>query len=251
MAVAAVALAVPLLFGMGGEPAADAGDSATVTTPEPDADGTPAAPALTPTVTLRFDGNQSLPDTADTGQPLGVVDNGRNTTGLGVVDGRLTHGDPTGANAAGYLEAALPGQVQVIGAEAVFSEDSGSIALISWQSSIADARGGATPDPIPNGGIHFVADAESWHLGVWDGVAGTEDILIQRDLGEVRADGVTPYRFEVTRQGDKVWVTTPDGTAGPFTDPRIADWSGPWACWELYEFEPGMNPAAFTNVWAG
>ena len=183
------------------------------------------------------------------GTPLAVYDNGNNVSGLRVVDGQLTHGAPTTRNAAGYLEARITAPVTLIGAMAAFhSENSGDIALTSWSDSLVAAANRKPPGPIPNGGIHFVASNEEWHFGVWDSEAHTEQVLLNGPLA-LAADG-TKYLFEVAREGDTVTVRLPDGATHTITDPRIGTWTGPWPCWELYEYDAERVPATFASVWA-
>jgi len=191
------------------------------------------------------------PTKAATGQTYSIVETGLNTSGMTVSGGLLRHGAPTARNGASYLEARLPGDVQRIGADAVFSKNSAFIALVVWQTSLAEARNKTAPGPIPRAGIHFVAGPHGWHLGIYTGKG--EDILKTVNFpSALVADGQTAHTFEVTRKGDEAWVTAPDGTVtGPITDPRISDWAGRWPCWELYEFTPDMKPAAFAKIWAG
>jgi hypothetical protein len=173
-----------------------------------------------------------------------------NETGMHVADGVLVHGKPTADAGASYLEAQLPDDVQRLGADVVFNGDKpGSIALVAWQKSIYDER--AAGRPIPNSGLHFVADPNGWHLGIYHD--GREDVLERNNFQQVlETDGQTGYRFEVYRKGRSAWVVDPDGViTGPIRDKRIADWAGPWASWELYEFSGDLTPAAFAKVWAG
>jgi hypothetical protein len=183
------------------------------------------------------------------GTPLAVYDNGANASGLAAVDGELTHGAPTGANADGYLEARMSAPVTRIGAIVAFhSENSGAVGLASFADSVVAARTKGSPDPIPNGGIHFAATNKDWRFGVWDSAANSERVLLSGVL-RLPADG-TEHAFEVARYGDTVTVRLPDGTMQATRDPRIAEWSGPWACWELYEYDPRRVPATITSVWA-
>ena len=183
------------------------------------------------------------------GTPLSVLDTGRNVSGLAVVNSELTHGAPTESNAAGYLEARIDAPVSRIGAVAEFhSENSGAIGLVSWSESIAEDSGEGVRDQLPNGGILFAATNRQWHLGVWDSAAKTQHVLLHGTLA-LPADG-TGHAFEVIRYGDTVTIRLPDGTMQATADPRIAQWTGPWANWELYEFNVGQAPATLGAVWA-
>lgn len=182
------------------------------------------------------------------GTALAVLDNGRNTAGLGVVDNAVTHGAPTGSNAAGYLEARMPGPVSRIGAVAKFrSENSGAIGLVISSESMAAPGGKGIADRLPNG-ILFAATNTAWHLGIWDSAANSEQVLLDGTLALSAVDA--GVGFEVVRYGDTITVRLPDGTMRATADARIAEWSGPWASWELYEFDAGRVPAALTAIWA-
>jgi hypothetical protein len=193
----------------------------------------------------------SLPNLRMTndGTPLAILDTGRNASGLAVVNSELTHGAPTGSNAAGYLQARIDAPVSRIGAVAEFhSENSGAIGLVSASDSIADASGKGLRHTLPNAGLHFAATNKAWDFGVWDSAAKTVRVLLHGTLA-LPADG-TGYAFEVVRYGDTVTVRLPDGTMQATEDWRIAQWTGPWAIWELYEFDAGQVPATVTAVWA-
>jgi hypothetical protein len=183
------------------------------------------------------------------GTSLDVIENGRNASGLAVADSALTHGAPTGANAAGYLEARMSGPVNRVGAVAEFhSANSGSIGLVSSSESIAAANGNGIHDRLPNIGLLFAATSTGWNFGLWDAAAKTQQVLMYGSLA-LPADG-SGQAFEVTRHGDTVTIRLPDGTMHATADPRIADWSGPWVAWELYEQDVGRVPATLTAVWA-
>jgi hypothetical protein len=193
-------------------------------------------------------GLPSLATTND-GTRLGVYDNGGNTAGLSVVDSQLIHGAPFTPNAAGYLEARLPVPVRRIGAIASFHSGlPGAIGLLSWANSLVASRANGPSGPLPNGSMHFTATNTNWIFSVWDAAKNTTDTLLRGPLS-LAADG-TEYTFEVVRDRDTVTVRLPDGTAQSVTDPRIAQWAGPWACWELYEFDATRTPATIDAIWA-
>jgi hypothetical protein len=183
------------------------------------------------------------------GTPLAVYNNGGNTAGLAAVDSQLSHGAAKFPNAAGYLEARMAAPVTRIGAIASFhSVNSGAVGLLSWANSLVAARGKGSPGPLPNGGMHFTASNAEWILSIWDSAANTTDTLLEGPLS-LAADG-TEYAFEVVRDGDTVTVRLPDGATQSTKDPRIAKWSGPWACWELYEADEMRVPATIAAIWA-
>ena len=181
---------------------------------------------------------------------LAVVDTGKNASGMAVAGARLTHGTPSGEQAAGYVEQGIGKPVQKIGAEVIFSGSSpGQLALVAWESSLDVARN-VQNGPVPNGGIHFVAGPKQWHLGVF--VSGKGERILRSGPLSLPSDGVTVNRFEILRNGADVFITFPNGfTLGPITDPDIATWTGEWATWELYEQDAAYTPAAIISAWAG
>lgn len=198
---------------------------------------------------LFFDFESPRLDWTNDGTPLQVVDNGRNASGLAVVGSELTHGAPTGLNAAGYLEAQMPSPVSRIGVVAQFrSANSGAVGLVSSSESIAAANRNGVHDRLPNSGVVFAATNTGWNFGVWDAVTNTQQVLLYGNL-TLPMDG-TGQAFEVIRRGDTVTIRLPDGTMHAAADPRIADWSGSWAAWELYEQDVERVPATLSAVWA-
>jgi hypothetical protein len=187
--------------------------------------------------------------TTKDGTPLAVYDNGGNATGLAVVNSQLTHGAPLIPNAAGYLEAGMAAPVTRIGAIVSFhGANSGAVGLLSWANSLVASRGAGFAGPLPNGGMHFAVSNTKWIFSVWDSAADTTDTLLDRPLA-LATDG-TEYAFELVRDGDTVTVRLPDGTTQSTEDPRIGQWSGTWACWELYEADETRVPATIAAIWA-
>jgi hypothetical protein len=187
--------------------------------------------------------------TSNDGTRLAVYDNGGNKSGLAVVDSRLTHGAPFTPNAAGYLEARLPVPVTRIGAVVSFhSAHPGAIGLLSWANSLVASRKNGPSSPLPNGSMHFAATNTDWIFSIWDAAKNTTDTLLRGQLA-LAADG-TKYAFELVRDADTVTVRLPDGTTQSTKDPRIAQWAGAWACWELYEPDATRVPAGIEAIWA-
>jgi hypothetical protein len=233
-----------------------ASPDATSASPAPSRSATATAPASP--VLLRDDFSRAGLERAPTGQRYRTVDLPQNKFGMTVKNGRLVHGDPVGGGGsggggagAGYLESKLPDDVRVIGAEAAFPSRSGSVALVVWDGSLAASLDPASPAGHPKAGIHFVADSRGWTFGIYKGTG--QDIIGRRTYEvPLAADGETKHRFEVSRRGDRVWVTDPDGkVTGPIQDKRILEWAGEWPCWELYEHSKEMSPAAMATIWAG
>jgi hypothetical protein len=199
--------------------------------------------SLSPAISARFAERSTL-------SAFKVYDNGANAGGMRIQNGLLVHGPPIRAPAASYLEVELSNNISTIGAEAVFSEPSGAVALVVWQRSVVEAWQNRSELSFPRAGLHFVAYPNGWHLGVYTG--DSEDIIKTVTYSRpLVTDGRTRYRFELRKRGDDAWVDDPiSGESEVIREPRIAEWAGPWACWELYEHTTNLKPAAFASVWA-
>ncbi|MBE7191230.1 MAG: hypothetical protein INR66_01955 [Gordonia polyisoprenivorans] len=174
------------------------------------------------------------------------VESGRNSRPIAVDQRALRHGDPTGPDAASYLEIPMRQAVTRIGVSAVLPTGGGSAAMVAFDDSVVDAR--TAGEPFPYAGIHFVVDAGSWDLGVLDPEIGANSIL--RGTWSRPDGGDGPVDFEVERSGSVLTVVLPDGRRSSVADPRVEAWTGRWSTWELYEPRPGMTPAAITRLWA-
>ncbi|WP_299576157.1 hypothetical protein [uncultured Williamsia sp.] len=175
-----------------------------------------------------------------------TLESGRNSRPMAVEQGALRHGNPTGTDAASYIELPLPRPVTRLGLTAAFPRTGGFVAAVAFDGSVVDAM--AARRTFPYAGIHFVADDHTWDLGVFDPEIGANTIA----RGEwTRPDGGDgPVAFEINRTGSVLTVTLPDGRRSSVADPRVGAWTGRWATWELYEPRPGVTPAAITSMWA-
>jgi hypothetical protein len=57
--------------------------------------------------------------------------------------------------------------------------------------------------------------------------------------------------FDIVLNGNTAKVYLPDSTSVTINDERIGEFGGSWATWELFESNPGLQPAAFKTLWAG
>ena len=182
---------------------------------------------------------------AGDGLPAGsrVFNSGANRSGMAMSDGRLVHGAPEGP-AAGFVETKLEGDVRLLGARVLFPlASSGSVALVGWQSSLVAAQ--RSFGPTPSTGLRLVAGPGWWELSVVD----DGDVHVLGGGSYAVATGAAT--FEVRRDGKKVYVVDPEGTATVVTDKRAAKLAGPWASWGLTETGPDQSPALIEAVWAG
>lgn len=184
------------------------------------------------------------------GFPFAQAETQRNATPMVSSGGELRHGAPTTTNAVSYLQLQnQPTPVTRIGATMTFSDTrSGSVALVAWQQSLVNSirAGRLVGSSIPNAGIHFAADISGWHLGVWDGAASREVVILRGNYG---ATAGVPVSYQVDRAGSTATITDPDGVKSSITDPRIGEWTGQWATWELYENNAQQTPATLSKLW--
>lgn len=199
-------------------------------------------PAATPAVDARvvdFAGTGAVPD------QFTIIDRSRNASGLRIDNGRLTHGRALRDNAAVYFFVSLaPKTVSEIGAVVDLSATTeGSFALLVGTRPVpVDAVA-----PAPATAVHFVADAQGWVYGIWKPGAAEQTILAQ---GKYASDfDRSAASFSVQLVGDVATVVLPDGTALGLSDPRIAEYAGTFATWELFEASAGAVPVAFRKVW--
>ncbi|MCR5977937.1 hypothetical protein GDN83_09360 [Gordonia jinghuaiqii] len=173
------------------------------------------------------------------------IERGRSTHPLRVSDGRMLHGNSTGPNAASYVATDLsPARVTRIGATVSFTgDDDASIALLVSAAPVPENES----QPAPHAAVHFVARRAGWSYAIWEAGDASQTVLGQGTYQTAfDRDGA---RFEIELAGDRAKVYLPDATSIVFSDPRIAEFAGGWATWELYEASAGTAPASFRELW--
>ena len=121
--------------------------------------------------------------------------------------------------------------------------DSGSVALVGWQSSLVQAR--KDFGPTPPTGMRLVAGPGHWELSVVDD--GNVKMLGTGTYETV----VGPATWELLRDGSTLYVVDPTGAVTEIEDKRVSKLAGPWASWGLTETGPEQVPASIEAVWAG
>lgn len=183
-----------------------------------------------------FSKGDDLPDGAR------AFDSGSNQTGMKLSGGLLTHGAPEGP-AAGFIEAKLESDVALLGVRVRFpGADSGSVALVSWQSSLVGSREDFGPTPAT--GMRLVAGPGHWELSVVDADVKMLDTGTYEPVGG-------PATFELVRDGSTLYVVDPTGAVTVVENKKVAKLAGPWASWGLTETGPEQVPASIEAVWAG
>ena len=179
-----------------------------------------------------------------------VLKHGGNESPLVLTERGLTLGKATEVNSATYFQRGMPGVVNRIGVTAYFDPAppgvTGQVALLIPASPLP-----TNPEEfytgVPNMGVHFVFDNETWLMSVWRHDGG-QDVL---GVGRFPTQLVGERSVEIIRRDDEVTISLPDGLSPKFRDTRIGKWSGAWATWELYETGPGVTPATMKRIWAG
>jgi len=185
-----------------------------------------------------FTEGDELPDGAQ------VVNTGVNKSGLKISGGLLVHGPAEGPGAAGFVETKLKGEVRSLGARVLFpNDDSGSVALVGWKSSLVAAHNKGGPTPAT--GLRLVASPGHWELSVVDD--GDVKVIASGSYEFVGGSAT----FEVRRAGDTLYVADPSGEVTTVKDKKVAKLAGPWASWGLSETGPDQTPASIAAVWAG
>lgn len=174
-----------------------------------------------------------------------TIERGRSSHPFQVTDGRLSHGEPTGSNAASYLSTDVsPQRVRRIGTTADFGDDaSGSIALLVSNDSVPTSES----QPAPDAAVHFVADSNEWTYAVWKAGGSGQTVLARGSF--TKQFDLRNAQFEVELTGDAAKIYLPDSTSVVVTDERIARFGGSWATWELFESDEGMKPASIRDIW--
>jgi hypothetical protein len=190
-------------------------------------------------------------ETADQSAPLGddvrVLTIGSLTEGPHVVGKAITQGTPLSDSAATYFEKNFPLPVTHIGFEVVLPPGGGQNTAAAMV--IAD---GPLPDDFsdprkPNFGVHLVITPLQWELGVWP-AGGTLDVIAAGVFDTRKYAG--PVRYEIFRDGSTVRIVQPDGKVAEVSDDRIAEFSGNWGVWELFQNGHGTPSPLIGSWWA-
>lgn len=192
------------------------------------------------------------PTRFDTGQPASSSKSPQDPGSNFVVrNGRLTYQPTTNEVSAAYFSTLDMGApLTSLGASWVFSPRKGTLGAIALLVSrgLRDAMPPITP-PVP---VHFVATALNWTLGVAkDENTPLETIAAGDFTAPLREDGATAYAVSIHINGDEVTIDLPDGGRTTVMDPRIAEWRGDYATFEVYS-NHGLTDSlgGFERVWA-
>jgi hypothetical protein len=193
---------------------------------------------------------QSQPG-ADLLADFGIVTHGTDQSTVTVGSDGLTHAPATNGSYASYIEREFGGPVDKLGVTATFPPaldgvTGGTVALLAPSHGLPTDPKSFDSD-VPNMGIHFAFDANIWVMALWRQDGGQEVLGTGQFLPPLSND----RSVEIIRRADEVTIYLPDGGQRRFHDTRIANWSGNWAAWELYEKAAPSAPAAIRRLWAG
>lgn len=212
-------------------------------------------PIPTTSVALDFTGlpNGAVPSHFDGGQPA-TNSNPQVAPGnqLEVIDGAMTFTSNDPGTVAGYLNTPdLLSPVSQLGATWVFRPGKGTMGAIALVVS-QGIRPAIAPMISPIS-IHLVITPVNWNLAV----QGPDPDQPLQVVGEgflrrnLKTDGTTDYQVTVDVNQGEALVHLPDGTSSTVKDPRISQWEGRYATFEVFANHGSTDAnGAFRKVWA-
>lgn len=192
------------------------------------------------------------PSTFDSGQPAALASSPTDPSASVTVDGGLLTYRPTveGAVAAYLSTPDLGAPVRALGASWVFQPGQGTYGAIALIVS-DDIRDEFPPTLAPIS-IHFVATAINWNVSVKKANGGQLEPVGAGSFAQpLVEDGETVHTAAIEIDGDTATLRLPDGRSQRVNDPRISQWRGRYATFEIYA-NHGLTDSmgAFKNVWA-
>ena len=177
----------------------------------------------------------------ESGQSVGIYNNGLNEYGYKLENGYLVHGVSAGNNAASYFECELKNKVNRIGAIINFpTENCGRVALCSFKESIVKQH-----KPIPPAGIHVIFGTNIVRITRW----GYPEVVIKQfsysfPIGE-------DIYIECIRHGNNITLILPnDKITETFSYEDVEENTSNFATWELYEGSSGVMCVKIKKIWA-
>lgn len=165
--------------------------------------------------------------------------------------GLLTYRPTINQVSAAYLSTPDMGSpVASLGASWVFSPGRGTYGAVALLVSRGTRN--AMPPIAPPVAVHFVATAVNWTLAVAkDEETSLETIAAGRFEKPLLEDGATSYTVTIRLDQDQATIELPDGDRQVITDPRIWQWRGNFATFEVYS-NHGLTDSigGFNGVWA-
>ncbi|MGV9793131.1 hypothetical protein [Gordonia sp. NPDC003422] len=111
----------------------------------------------------------------------------------------------------------------------------------------------ATPQLVPPYAMHLVVTAINWNVSVKPANPTVQLEIIARGnfKDPLVSDGSTPHEISVRISGSRMTIELPDGTSRVVNDPRVSQWQGNFATFELYSNRGSTDTrGGFSKVWA-
>ncbi|AGB21772.1 hypothetical protein Mycsm_01360 [Mycobacterium sp. JS623] len=189
---------------------------------------------------------------ADPADPVGagirVLTVGDVSAGPKLAGQEMTQGVSQSDSAATYFEKQFPQPVTRIGIDTTLPPEAGQnvvVAMIIADGPLPAEFSGKSPRP--NVGVHLVITRQQWELGVWPTNGQLE--VIAAGVFDTRRF-FQPLRYEVYRDGPTVRIVQPDGKTALVSDQRIAEYSGNWGVWEIFQQGRGTPSPLIRSWWA-
>ena len=191
------------------------------------------------------------PHRFDGGQPATMVASPDDAGDrLRIEHGRLTYRPTTEGSAGAFFSSPdLGSSVKSIGARFVFRPGSGTLGAIT----LVVSRGidNNVPPMTRPLAVNFVVTPINWNIAVSRTDTSPFEVIGANSFKRpLTADGVTAYDARLTIDGDQVTVDLP-GTHQVVTDPRVSEWQGSFATFELFSNHGATDSiGAFEKIWA-
>jgi hypothetical protein len=211
-----------------------------------------AAQGITVEATFAGKPNGPAPERFDGGEPARVSGT-PNDPGARprILNGRLTYQPTSEDIAAGFFSTPdLGAPVRSLGARFAFRPGGGTkgaVALVVSRGVDSDFP--PTIRPLP---VHFVLTPVNWNVSVTHSEGDPLDVIAAGDFPEPLAeDGTTAYEARLTVSGSELTLDLPQNVHRTVSDPRISEWQGSFANFELFA-NHGLTDslAALEKVWA-
>lgn len=215
-------------------------------------DGLIAAHGMRVDIDFREVPDGAPPSTFAAGQPAMLAISPDDPAATITVDGgRLSYRPTVDGVVAAYLSTPdLGAPVRELGASWVIAPGKGTHGAIALVVSNG-IRDGYPPTVAPIS-VHFVANAINWNLSVMKESGGQlEPVAAAPFAKPLLQDGVTVHTVTIGVAGDTATLQLPDGEQKVVRDPRISQWRGRYATFEIYA-NHGLTDSlgSFETVWA-
>jgi hypothetical protein len=196
--------------------------------------------------------NGPAPERFDGGEPARVIGTpGDPGAQPRILDGRLTYQPAGEENAAGFFSTPdLGAPVRSMGARFVFRPSGGTKgALALVVSRGVNSEFPPMIRPLP---VHFVLTPVNWNVSVSHSAGDPLDVIAAGEFPEALAeDGTSAYEVRLTINGSDLTLDLPQGVHRTISDPRISEWQGSFANFELF-VNHGLTDSlpALEKVWA-